>query len=111
MYIILPSLKKTLGKFVELDDLFVGLPILFIFLILFSFTPFKFFSIGFFTFGILMMLPVNVSKKNRMYKVFILFYKYFKRKRTFILINEEGRNIKYGENSIIKQIKSRVSTY
>ena len=40
MYITIKSLNKTLGKFVELTDLYIGLPMLFIFLIMFSCTPF-----------------------------------------------------------------------
>lgn len=111
MYIVIPSLKKTLGKFIELEDLFVGLPILFIFLILFSFTSFKAFSIGFLTLGALMMLPVSVSKKNRMYKVFILLFQYFRRKRNFILIKEERKGAKNESNGIIKQVKSRIGIY
>lgn len=111
MYIVLPSLKKTLGKWIELEDLFVGLPILFIFLILFSFTPFKAFSIGFLTLGGLLMLPVNVSKKNRMYKVFILLFQYFKRKRNYILIKEERKEQSNGTNRIIKQVKSKIGLY
>lgn len=109
MYITLPSLKKTLGKWIELEDLFVGLPALFIFLILFSFTSFKTFSIGFLTFCVLMMIPVNISKKNRMYKVFILLFKYFKRKRNFILIKErKGMNV---QNGIVRKFKTKLGIY
>ena len=35
MYITITSLKKTLGKYIELTDLYIGLPSLIIFLILF----------------------------------------------------------------------------
>ena len=110
MYITLPSLKKTLGKWIELEDLFVGLPMLFIFLILFSFTSFKIFSIGFLTLGFLMMLPVNISKKNRMYKVFILLFKSFKRKRNFILISREERKGMNGQN-VIGKFRRKFSIY
>ena len=111
MYITIKSLKRTLGKFVELDDLIVGLPILFIFLILFSFTPFKLFALAFLTLGVLMMLPVSVSKKNRMYKVFILLFQYFKRKRVWLLTKHdiERKGVVYGTNKIIKTTKSRFS--
>ena len=84
MYITIPSLKKTLGKYVEMNDLYVGLPMLFTFLILFSFTDFKIFSLIFITVSIFLMIPVNVSKKNRMYKVVILFIKYIFRKKEYI---------------------------
>ena len=49
MYITIKSLNKTLGKFVELTDLYIGLPMLFIFLIMFSCTPFKMESLIFLT--------------------------------------------------------------
>ena len=28
MYIVIPSIKKTLGKFIEMKDLYIGLPML-----------------------------------------------------------------------------------
>ncbi|MBO4246087.1 MAG: hypothetical protein J5892_05085 [Bacilli bacterium] len=76
MYITVPSIKKTLGKYIEMKDLYIGLPMLFIFLIMFSFTSHKIASLIFLTICIFLMLPVKVSKKNRMYKVAILFVKY-----------------------------------
>ena len=35
MYITVKSLKKTLGKYIELTDLYIGLPSLILFIILF----------------------------------------------------------------------------
>lgn len=107
MYITIPSMKKTLGKFVELDDLLVGLPILFIFLILFSFTPWKLFSVCFLVLGVLMMLPVQIGKANRMYKVFILLINYMKRKRNFVLVKKGKENLNYG-TGIIEQLSTKV---
>ena len=37
MYITISSIKKSLGKYIEMNDLYIGLPILFLFLTLFSF--------------------------------------------------------------------------
>ena len=34
MYITIKSIKKTLGKFIEMTDLYIGLPMLMIFLVL-----------------------------------------------------------------------------
>lgn len=76
MYLTVRSLKKTLGKYIELSDLFIGLPILFIFLILFTFTNFKIESLIFLTISVFFMLPVQMSKKNRMYKIMFMFFKY-----------------------------------
>ena len=76
MYITVHSIKKTLGKYIEMKDLYIGLPMLLVFLLLFSFTSYKVFSLIYLTICVFIMLPVNVSKKNRMYKVAILFLKY-----------------------------------
>ncbi len=76
MYITIKSLNKTLGKFVELTDLYIGLPMLFIFLIMFSCTPFKMESLIFLTICIFLMLPIQMSKKNRMYKIIFLVFSY-----------------------------------
>ena len=76
MYITVPSIKKTLGKYIEMQDLYIGLPMLFSFLMLFSFSSHKLFSIFYLTICIFLMLPVKVSKKNRMYKVVALLFKY-----------------------------------
>lgn len=76
MYITINSIKKTLGKCVEMQDLYIGLPMLFTFLLMFSFTNHKLISLIFLTVCVFLMLPVKVSKKNRMYKVVILFVKY-----------------------------------
>ena len=70
MYITIRSVKKTLGKYIEMQDLYVGLPSLFIFLIAFSFTKFKIAALIFLTICVFLMIPISVSKKNRMYKVF-----------------------------------------
>lgn len=76
MYITVPSIKKTLGKYIEMRDLYIGLPMLFSFLIIFSFSSHKIASLIYLTVCVFLMLPVKVSKKNRMYKVAILLFKY-----------------------------------
>ena len=83
MYITIKSLKKTLGKYVELSDVYIGLPLLFIFLIMFSFTNLKMFSLIFLTISIFMLLPVSISKKNRMYKVLFMVIKYITRNKEY----------------------------
>lgn len=84
MYITIKNINKTLGKYIELNDLYIGLPILFIFLILFSLTPFKLFSIVFLTIGLFLMIPISLSKKNRMYKILFLFFKYIFTEKEYI---------------------------
>ena len=83
MYITIKSLKKTLGKYVELSDVYIGLPLLFMFLIMFSFTNLKLLSLIFLTISIFMLLPVSISKKNRMYKVLFMVVKYITRNKEY----------------------------
>ena len=92
LYITIRSVRKTLGKYVEMQDLYVGLPILFIFLILFSFTSFKLFALVFFTIGAFLMIPISASKKNRMYKVFGMLILYLFRVKDFTYEREENSN-------------------
>lgn len=86
MYITIKSIKKTLGKYIEMTDLYIGLPMLMIFLILFAFTNFKLQALVFLSVCAFLLIPINLSKKNRMYKVVILLFKYvFKRKEYIYL--------------------------
>lgn len=82
MYITINSIKKTLGKYVEMTDLYIGIPMGMTFLMLFVFSTHKLFSIIFLTVCVFLMIPINLSKKNRMYKVMGLFFKFiFKNKQ------------------------------
>lgn len=103
MYITVPSIKKTLGKYIEMQDLYIGLPMLFIFLITFSFTNFKVESLVFLTICVFLMLPIRVSKKNRMYKVVILFIKYLFKCREYSYIRN-GDDISWKEKLKMKKI-------
>ena len=77
MYITVSSIKKTLGKYIEMNDLYIGLPMLF------SFTNLKIQSLVYLTVCVFLMLPVKVSKKNRMYKVVALLFRYLFRCREY----------------------------
>lgn len=83
MYITVSSIKRTLGKYVEMKDLYIGLPMLFSFLLIFSFTNLKLQSLIYLTICVFLMLPIKVSKKNRMYKVVVLLLKYLFRCREY----------------------------
>ena len=103
MYITVPSIKRTLGKYIEMKDLYIGLPMLFVFLFLFSFTSHKLISIIYLTVCIFLLLPEKVSKKNRMYKVVILLVKYiFKFKNYYYIRN--GEDIDWKEKLKMKKI-------
>lgn len=103
MYITVPSIKKTLGKYVEMKDLYIGLPMLLIFLLLFSFTNYKVFSLIYLTICVFIMLPVNVSKKNRMYKVAILFFKYLFKCREYVY-KKNGDEVNWKDKIKMKEI-------
>lgn len=103
MYITVSSIKKTLGKYIEMSDLYIGLPLLFVFLTMFSFSTHKIGSFIFLTISIFLMLPIRVSKKNRMYKVFILFMKFFIRRKEYIF-TKNGDDINWLEKIKMKKI-------
>lgn len=88
MYITINSIKKTLGKHIELNDLYIGIPMIMIFLSLFAFSTHKLFSIIFLTICVFLMIPINLSKKNRMYKVLGLFFKYIFKCKNYIYTKE-----------------------
>ena len=84
MYITITSLKKTLGKYIELTDLFIAVPSLILFIILFSISFTRFISLIFLMVVVFLMLPINLSKKNRMYKVIYLVFRYLFRCKEYI---------------------------
>lgn len=84
MYITVKNMNKTLGKYIEYTDLYLGLPMLLIFLVMFAFTSFKLESLVFLTISIFLMLPIQLSKKNRMYKVIGLLIKFIFKNKTYI---------------------------
>lgn len=88
MYITINSIKKTMGKYIELTDLYIGIPMIMIFLTLFAFTSHKLFSIIFLTICVFLMIPINLSKKNRMYKVLGLFFRYIFKCKNYIYMKE-----------------------
>lgn len=89
MYITIKTLKKTLGKFIEINDLYIGIPMLFTFLTMFSFTNFKLESLIFLSICLFLMIPINMSKKNRMYKVIILCLFYLFKGKQYIKIKKK----------------------
>ena len=86
MYITIKSIKKTLGKYIEMTDLYIGLPMLMIFLILFAFTNFKLQALVFLSVCAFLLIPINLSKKNRMCKVVILLFKYVFKCKEYIYL-------------------------
>lgn len=76
MYITLQSIKRNLGLFnLEFEDIMIGGLFLLIFTILFLFKCYTL-AIIIVSFGLLALVPMDFSKCNRMYKLFILFAKY-----------------------------------
>lgn len=88
MYITLKSIKRNLGfKGIEVADILIAFPIIVLFIILFCFTSLKIPSLIFLLVGIFCLLPVNVSKKNRMYKVLGLMFQFISRQKIFVYQN------------------------
>lgn len=94
MYITIKSIKKNLGKFIEITDLYFGLPALMVFLILFTFTNFKISSLVFLSICVFLLLPINVSKKNRMYKIMILLFSFILKCKNYYYLNEKQKESK-----------------
>lgn len=76
MYITINSIKKTLGKYIEMTDLYIGIPMVITFLTMFSFSTNKLPSIIFLTICVFLMIPIQLSQKNRMYKIIGLLFSY-----------------------------------
>lgn len=92
MYITVKSIKRNLGfKGIEISDIVIALPMIITFIVLFCFTPLKIPAIVGLMIGIFCLLPINVSKKNRMYKVIGLMFKFLIREKVFIY-QKEGVN-------------------
>lgn len=72
-----------------MTDLYIGLPMLLIFLIVFSFTNAKMEAFVFLIFCICLLIPINISKKNRMYKVIGLFLIYIIKCKNFIYLKQK----------------------
>ena len=84
MYITINSIKKTLGKYIEMTDLYIGIPMVMTFLTMFSFVTNKLPSIIFLTVCIFLMIPIQLSQKNRMYKIIGLFFSYLFKIKDYI---------------------------
>ena len=92
MYITVKSIKRNLGfKGIEISDIVMALPMIILFIVLFCFTPLKIPAIVGLMIGIFCLLPINVSKKNRMYKVIGLIFKFLIREKIFVY-QKEGVN-------------------
>lgn len=92
MYITVKSIKRNLGfKGIEISDIVIALPMIILFIVLFCFTPLKTPAIVGLMIGVFCLLPINVSKKNRMYKVIGLIFKFLIREKIFVY-QKEGVN-------------------
>lgn len=94
MYITIKSIKKTLGKYIEMTDLYLGLPMLMIFLVLFAFTNLKIEALIFLSICLFLLIPINLSKKNRMYKIMILLVEFIFKNKNYYFFNEEVKESK-----------------
>ncbi len=94
MYITLKSPKKELGLFnLEIKDIIIAAIFAIIFIILFTIECYQIglIEIGI---GIFLLLPLNFSQKNRMYKVILLVTQYLLHPKNYYYYNER-RNDTY----------------
>ncbi len=90
-YITLKSIKRNLGfKGLEINDIFIAIPFLFLFFLFFCFTSFKIESLSILIIAFFLLLPINLSQKNRMYKVLMLLINFMIRRKIFIFIEDRG---------------------
>ena len=99
MYITVKSIKRNLGfKGIEISDIVIALPMIILFIFLFCFTPLKIPAIVGLMIGIFCLLPINVSKKNRMYKVIGLIFKFLIREKIFVYQREGVNKVEEATN-------------
>lgn len=72
-----------------MTDLYIGLPMLMIFLVLFAFTNLKIQALVFLSICAFLLIPINMSKKNRMYKIMILLVEYIFKNKDYCFFNED----------------------
>ncbi len=85
MYITVKSIKRNLGfKGIEISDIIIALPLIVMFIVLFCFTPLKTLAVVGLMIGVFCLLPINVSKKNRMYKVLGLIIIFLIREKKYV---------------------------
>lgn len=99
MYITVKSIKRNLGfKGIEISDIVIALPMIILFIVLFCFTPLKIPAIVGLMIGIFCLLPINVSKKNRMYKVIGFIFKFLIREKIFVYQKEGVSKVEKATN-------------
>ena len=99
MYITVKSIKRNLGfKGIEISDIVIALPMIILFIVLFCFTPLKIPAIVGLMIGVFCLLPINVSKKNRMYKVIGLIFKFLIREKIFVYQKEGVSKVEKATN-------------
>ena len=104
MYITVQSIKRKVGfKGLETTDIVVGLPLFIILLLLFSFENLRIISLIMLVIAIFLFLPVNLSKKNRMYKVLFLVFRYLVKDKEFIYKKKDEKK----EGNFIEIISKR----
>ena len=91
MYITVASVKRNLGfKGLEINDIFISFPFIALFLILFCCTKYKLLGLSILIIGIFALIPINVSQKNRMYKVLYLICKFLFSTKEFTYLKNRG---------------------
>lgn len=94
MYITLQSIKRNLGLFnLEIIDIIIGSIFILIFTFLFLL---KFYTTAIIviSLGVMALLPIDFSKCNRMYKLFLLFTRFIFKNKNYYFYNEGDNEYK-----------------
>ena len=83
MFITLKSIKRNLGLFnLEVSDIIIGTIFVVLFIITFL-LKFYTLAIVIIAIGILSLVPVDFSKANRMYRLFLIFIKFMVKDKVY----------------------------
>ncbi len=83
MFITLQSIKRNLGLFnLEVSDIIIGTIFVVLFIITFL-LKFYTLAIVIIAIGILSLVPVDFSKANRMYRLFLIFIKFMVKDKVY----------------------------
>ncbi len=83
MFITLQSIKRNLGLFnLEVFDIIIGTIFVVLFIITFL-LKFYTLAIVIIAIGILSLVPVDFSKANRMYRLFLIFIKFMVKDKVY----------------------------
>ncbi len=103
-YITIDSTKKNLGvKNFEFSDFLFGTIILVVTLITMSVFNQPKLGLAFMIIGIFLLMPINISNKNRVYKIVYMIAYYFFHIHTYVFLKNEKEVLRYEKSKKLDQ--------